>query len=204
MTATSLETLPTEKPLERDRTAEIYRAAAELIVQKGLDATSMNDIAQAVDLTKPGLYHYITGKKDLLFAIMQFAMDTVESFVIEPAGKIADAEDRLRFLLNRHAGMTEYVREITILTEELPALNPDHRQHIIARKRHYLNFLRQCLNELRLQGKLRDLDVDVAALNVLATVLGISRWFDPGGRLSAEQVAEETSRFILAGLLNSE
>ncbi len=204
MTSASLETLPLGRPLERDRTSEIYRAAAELIVQKGLDATSMNDIAQAVDLTKPGLYHYITGKKDLLFSIMQFAMDTVESFVIEPAREIHDAEERLRFILNRHAGMTESVREITILTEELPALTPEHRQQIIVRKRRYLDFLRECLNELKYEGKLRNLDVNIAALNVLATVLGISRWFDPEGRLSAEQIAHETSRFILAGLLRSE
>lgn len=187
--------------LESDRKAQIYRAAAELIVRKGLDGTSMNDIARAVDLTKPGLYHYITGKKDLLFSIMQFAMDTVESLVIEPARAIDDPEERLRFILNRHAGMTEYVREVTILTEELPALAEDDRQHIIARKRQYVDFLRETLHQLKAEGKLRDLNVKIASLNVFATVLGISRWFDPSGLLTAEEVASETSQFILGGLL---
>lgn len=187
--------------LEADRKARIYRAAAELIVEKGLDATSMNDIARAVDLTKPGLYHYITGKKDLLFSIMQFAMDTVESVIVAPAAAIPDAEERLRFILERHAGMTDYVREITILTEELPALAPDDREHIIARKRRYRDFLRDTLYELKYEGKLRDLDVDIATMNVFATVLGIARWFTPNGRLNAAQVARETSRFILGGLL---
>lgn len=187
--------------LEADRKARIYRAAAELIVEKGLDATSMNDIARAVDLTKPGLYHYITGKKELLFSIMQFAMDTVESVIVEPAAAIPDAEERLRFILERHAGMTDYVREITILTEELPALAPEDREHIIARKRRYRDFLRDTLYELKYGGKLRDLDVEIATMNVFATVLGIARWFTPNGRLNAAQVARETSRFILGGLL---
>lgn len=194
---------PLPAQLESDRKAQIYRAAAELIVQKGLDATSMNDIARAVDLTKPGLYHYITGKKDLLFSIMQFAMDTVQSLVIEPALKIADAEERLRFILARHAGMTEYVREITILADELPALTEAHRQVIVRRKREYLMLLRETLLELRYEQKLRELDVDVAALNVFATILGIARWFRPNGRLSAQQVTDETTRFLLAGLLRS-
>ncbi len=202
MPATPVETPETGRQLESGRKAEIYRAAAKLIVQNGLDATSMNDIAKAVNLTKPGLYHYITGKKDLLFSIMQFAMDTVESVVVEPAQSIEDPEDRLRFILERHLGMTEFVREITILTDELPALTPEHRTHIVTRKRRYLNFLRETLSALKHQGKLRDLDVDVAALNVFATVLGISRWFTPNGRLAVEQVTQETVRFILCGLLH--
>ena len=201
MATTPVGSPQTGRELETGRKAQIYRAAAELIVQKGLDATSMNDIAKAVNLTKPGLYHYITGKKDLLFSIMQFAMDTVESFVVEPAQSIEDPEDRLRFILERHAGMTEYVREITILADELPALTLEHREHIVARKRRYLDFLRTTLHELKNQGKLRDLDVNIAALNVFATILGIARWFDPHGRLTGQQVTQETTQFILGGLL---
>ena len=57
---------------EPDRLDEIYRAAALLICEKGYDATSMNDIAEAVGLTKAGVYHHIEGKRDLLFRIMNF------------------------------------------------------------------------------------------------------------------------------------
>ncbi|TXT35761.1 MAG: hypothetical protein FD138_1230, partial [Planctomycetota bacterium] len=170
MPVTHIDRPEISQPLDADRKAQIYRAAAELIVEKGLDATSMNDIARAVDLTKPGLYHYITGKKDLLFSIMQFAMETVETVIVEPAEAITDAEERLRFMLERHAGMTDYVREITILTEELPALAPEDRDIIIGRKRRYRDFVRDTLYELKYEGKLRDLDVDVATMNIFATV----------------------------------
>jgi hypothetical protein len=50
-----------------DRLAEIYRTAAQIILRKGYDATSVNDIANALGMTKAGLYHYINGKKELLF-----------------------------------------------------------------------------------------------------------------------------------------
>ena len=53
-----------------ERLAEIYRTAAQIILRKGYDATSINDIANAVGMTKAGLYHYINGKKELLFDIM--------------------------------------------------------------------------------------------------------------------------------------
>ena len=187
--------------LEDAKMVSIYRAAAELIVEKGLDATSMSDIAKAVDLTKPGLYHHITGKKKLLFEIMEFAMNIVETLVILPASEIPDAEARLRFILDRHTGLSEYVREITILTDELPALNADDRDHIVARKRRYVDLLHETLFELKIEGKLRPIDVDIAVMNTFSAILGLSRWFDPSKRLSSQQVAAETAQFVLAGLL---
>ncbi len=185
------------------KAAEIYHTAANLIVAKGFNATSMNDIAAAVDLTKAGLYHYIRGKNDLLYSIMQFAMDMVDKQVVEPASQIHDAEERLRFVLARHAGMTEYVKAITILTDEVAALDDRERQVVMRRKRQYFEFVRGTLQQLQDEGKLRDLDVSVATLNLFSTVLGLARWFRPSGKLDAEQVAEETAKLLLGGLLKS-
>ena len=60
-----------------ERLAEIYRTAAQIILRKGYDATSINDIANAVGMTKAGLYHYINGKKELLFDIMPSLLQRV-------------------------------------------------------------------------------------------------------------------------------
>ena len=72
-----------ERPIaiEEDRAAVIFRTAAEIFQRKGYHATAMGEIADAVDLTKAGLYYYVKGKEDLLFAIMSFAMDRLEGWV---------------------------------------------------------------------------------------------------------------------------
>ena len=88
---------------KEDRTDHIYRVAAEIMCRKGYEATSMNDIAEAVGLTKAGLYHYIRGKEDLLFEIMSFGMDMVDEDVIAPAREIADAQLRLETIVGRHS-----------------------------------------------------------------------------------------------------
>src|SRR5882762_1590583 len=85
------------------RASEVYRTAAEIILQKGYDATSVSDIAQALGITKAGLYHYIHGKTQLLFDIMQYGLDELEREVAKPAMKIGDAETRLRFMIEMHA-----------------------------------------------------------------------------------------------------
>lgn len=197
---------PTEprSPAE-DRAAEVLMTAADLIYRQGFDATSMNDIAEAVKLTKAGLYYYTKGKGDLLYKIITFAMDGVERNIIAPCHDIADPEERLRQIILRHL-QTIFVTggAITILTEEVNKLTPAEKRTIIARKRKYLDLVRDTLHELREEGRLRDIDVTVGALNLFGTILGVARWFDPKGRLSSEQVADETARTILAGLLQDE
>ena len=76
------------KLFDGERAGAIYRTAARMIHEQGFDATSMSQIADAVQLTKPGLYYYVKGKKELLFAIMGFAMDFLESEVVRPAEAI--------------------------------------------------------------------------------------------------------------------
>ena len=58
--------------------AQIYITAANIFYEKGFDATSVNNVAAALNLTKAGLYHYIKSKQDLLFGIMTWGMDRLE------------------------------------------------------------------------------------------------------------------------------
>jgi TetR/AcrR family transcriptional regulator, cholesterol catabolism regulator len=187
---------------ETNRLGEIYRAAALLICEKGYDATSMNDIAEAVGLTKAGIYHHIEGKKDLLFR-----MDELDENVIVPARAIADAESRLRAIITNHVRLiTSHItpqgyNPVTIIVEEVAGLTPEHRRKIDQRKRAYVDLIRDTLNQLKKEGKLREVDVTVATFSLLGAILWLSRWYHPDGRLTPEQIVEEISKITLGGLL---
>ena len=192
---------------ETNRLREIYRVAAQLICEKGYDATSMSDIAEAVGLTKAGIYHHIEGKKDLLFRIMNFGMDALDENVIIPARAIADAESRLRAIVANHVRLiTERItpqgcHPVTIIVEEVAGLTPEHRRKIDQRKRAYVDLVRDTLNQLKKEGKLRDVDATVATFSVLGAIVWLSRWYHPDGRLGPEQIVEEISKITLGGLL---
>lgn len=174
------------------RASHVYRIAAEIMCEKGYEGTSMNDIADAAGLTKAGIYHYIRGKEELLFEIMTYAMDNLEQRVIAPAQETAGAEERLRAIIEGHIrSLVEGVGAITIVLEEMPALTPAHRRIIKARKRSYFDFIRQTLQQLESEGKLRNVDLTVAAFSLLGMILWISRWYRRDGKLSAEQVMKD-------------
>src|SRR6202041_429929 len=79
-----------------DSRQEILRTAARLFQQRGYDATSMNDVAAALKLSKGGLYHHFQSKDEILFEIMNHAMEITQERVLNPVRGIADPEERLR------------------------------------------------------------------------------------------------------------
>src|SRR5256886_9952631 len=109
-----------------DSRQEILRTAARLFQQRGYHATSMNDVAAALKLSKGGLYHHFQSKDEILFNLMNHAMDITEERVINPVKAIADPEERLRMLIRRHIAvvLSERDREITVMLHENHPLSP--------------------------------------------------------------------------------
>lgn len=185
-----------------ERVAEIYRTAAQIILRKGYDATSVNDIANALGMTKAGLYHYINGKKELLFDIMNFGLWELDEEVATPARAIQDPAARLRFIIDAHARLVTRGRgAITILVDEVTALTPAQQRKITQSKRKYFDFLRGTLEELKAAGKMRDVDTTAAAFSLLGMINWLSRWFQQGGALNEEQAADQIVRIALHGLM---
>ena len=174
------------------RASHIYRVAAEIMCQKGYEATSMNDIADAAGLTKAGIYHYIRGKEDLLFEIMNYAMDVVDQGIIAHASQVEDAEARLRDIIERHSrSVLEGVGALTVVLEEMTALTPAHRRVITARKRAYFEFIRGTLDQLAREGKLREVSPTIAAFSLLGMILWISRWYRRDGSITVQDALKD-------------
>jgi len=187
---------------ECDRTIDIYTKAAEIFHAQGFDATSMSNIAAAVDLTKAGLYYYIESKEDLLNAIMSYAMERLETMVMEPSREVADPEERLKSIIERHARLLiEGNKAITILTDEIEGLKPKHRRQILDRKRVYMEFVRDTLEAIRASGKLRDINSTVATFSLFGTLLWLPRWYRQDGALNHDQVIEAITNIATGGLL---
>ncbi|HEX9733664.1 MAG TPA: TetR/AcrR family transcriptional regulator [Thermoanaerobaculia bacterium] len=185
-----------------ERAGSIYRTAARIIYTKGFEAASMSEIAKAVDLTKAGLYYYVKGKGELLFAIMSFAMDLLDREVIAPAQRIGDPGERLRAIVEEHSRLLTYDEgALVILMDEVGSLSPEHRSRITERKRSYFEFVRDTLDELAAAGRLHAVDTTVAAFSLLGMVMWLARWYAPGGRLAAREVVRDITEIALRGVL---
>ncbi len=188
----------------QDRTEEIFYKAAQIFHDRGYSATSMSDLAAALEITKAGLYYYIESKEDLLFRIINFGLDWLDKVVIEPANSISDPEERLRFVIQRHGGeLIKGSKAIPILSDESSSLSPKLRKQVDKRKRLYFDLVRGTLEELKIEGKLQDVDTTVATFSLFGMMLWLPRWYDRNGSLSADKTLSELTHLLFGGLLIS-
>ncbi len=193
---------PMATPAGQVRNEEIFRTAAELMVQRGYSGTSMGDLAKAVGMTKAGLYHHISSKQDMLFQILQHAMEGLERAVIEPAKRITDPEERLREMIRLHVrGLFDHGLEFTLLFPEKRHLEPAQQQIVAQQIEGYLAMIREALQELADEGKLQDLDVKIAARHILQTIAGIARWYSKDSGITEDLLVEQTVNFNLSAIL---
>ena len=184
------------------RTEEIYRTAAELMVEKGYGGTSISDIAQAVGMTKAGLYHHFSGKQELLFQILNSAIDQGDRVVSEPVRSIEDPEQRLQQLIRLQIqGEISHGLAFIVLFSERNHLEPAQQKKISGRIRKFHELIKQALRELAEQGRLRNLDVDIATMHIMNAMTGVARWKHQNFASDPEHLIQETIAYTMAALL---
>ncbi len=193
--------MPRETPTADPR-QEILRASARLFQQQGYDGTSMNDVAAALKLSKGGLYHHFQSKDEILFNLMDHAMDITEERVINPVKAVADPEERLRTLIRLHIGvvLSERDREITVMLHENHPLSPALRKRINARKKDYVHFLENLVAEVqRARGAKGIVTPRAAAFALLGMINWIYQWYRPQGALQEETLAQQYTEIFFQG-----
>jgi TetR/AcrR family transcriptional regulator, cholesterol catabolism regulator len=187
-----------EAPKERHRA--VLETAARLICEKGYEAASVQDIADACGLTKAGLYYYIRSKEDLLLEIQNYGMDIFEERVLLPVLAIADPVARLKACMERNILLVTdgWSKEVTIILHEHETLTGAARTQINARKRRYVHFLESSFAEAMREGRIRQ--PRVAAFAFLGQVLWIYKWYRPDGKIPADRLVREMQNLFFGGL----
>ncbi len=98
--------MPVQSFKEREkqrREQEILTAAGSLIAECGYVALTMDDVADAVGISKPTLYQHFKSKEDLAKQVMIEAFDMLEAYLImpQPGAPLDQLQSILRFLLEQ-------------------------------------------------------------------------------------------------------
>jgi AcrR family transcriptional regulator len=166
----------------------------------------MNDVAAALKLSKGGLYHHFQGKDEILFELMNHAMDITEERVIAPVKAIADPEERLRTLIRRHIAvvLSERDREITVMLHENHPLTPALRKRINARKKDYVHFVENLIAEVQSNvqnvrggSPKKTVTPRAAAFALLGMINWIYQWYRPEGSLQEESLVQQYTEIFL-------
>lgn len=185
----------------RPREAELYATATRLFRQRGYHATSMQDLGEALGMNRGSLYHYISGKDELLWAILNRALDLLEARVLPLLDTVAPPVERLTAAIREHLRVAaDHVDELSLIQIELRSLNPERQREIIHRRNAYENRWRGTIEAGIDDGSLRPFDVRLAGIGILSACNWFTQWYRPDGPMSVDQIADAFGELFLGGL----
>ena len=195
---------PTRSKRFEQRRDEVVDIAAGVFAERGYHATAIDDLVEATGLQRGGLYHYISGKQELLIRIHQrFITPLLESArEIVALREPPDVELRLlaQALLR---DIADYRDQVTVFLHEWRVIEDEAEwRDIWKARKEFEGIISSCIRRGIDQGLFRDLDENTTMLGFLGMLNYSYQWMDPRGRFSSNEVAERFSDVVLHGILS--
>ena len=193
-----------EREATRQRLDHLLAATAALYAEKGYEATSMRDLSSAVGGSLAGLYHYCTGKEDLLYQLQYRTFATLLEGQTERARMAGTAEERFRRLVIGHlAFFVSHPNELKVCTYELESLQGEQYDTVEALRRKYHRLVSAVVGELMGESSPAGRESRRsrhATLFIFGMLNWIFMWYDPARHGTAEEIGEEMLDLALHGL----
>lgn len=190
-----------EVPNARElRKRALIVAAGRVFGSKGFHNTTLDDIAQALSVTKPALYRYIENKHEILFECHRMAVDMAEASMAEAQQSSTAPLKQLReFAALYIRKMTSELGTCVVLTEYY-SMTPEHTEVIQRRRRVLDSQLRGLVRQAMEEGQIAPCDPKLAVFFFMGAINNINRWFTEGGPLTGEQIAQAFADHAIACL----
>lgn len=200
-------TVPTSKIPEAARRGRpgydqqsVLSVAVTVFNKHGYEATSMGILAENLGISKSAIYHHVPSKGDLLRLALEEALGSLEAILDEPAASTGRADARLEYVLRS---------TIQVLTEKVPYVtlllrlrgNTEIERNALERRRAFDRQVADLVDAARTEGSLRsDIDPRTTTRLLFGTINSIVEWYKPGGKLTAEKLADDVLSMIFDGL----
>ncbi|HYP62687.1 MAG TPA: TetR/AcrR family transcriptional regulator [Acidocella sp.] len=189
---------------ENDRAAKreaVLLAAVRMFNQRGFHATSLDDVAASLGISKPLIYHYLGAKDQVLFECMRIGLEQLRAAAEEGAGLPGTGMDRLKRFLRRYAEciMEDFSRCVIRTGDEV--LSPDIRPSFRALKSEIDQSMRKLIADAAADGSAKVSDVKLTAFAFAGALSWTARWHEPGGPLEPAEIAEQLVEVLTRGIM---
>lgn len=186
------------------RLQEIKDAAIRLFFRRGYAATDLREIAKEVGLHVSSFYNYIDSKEQLLYLILLEGTERSVAALDAALEGVTDPVDRLRAAIRAHVMYNAERRYISSTSlNELRLLTGEYAADMARRMDAYQDTWLGLMEDAIASGRIRPVDLRVTVYAMLTMAQGVARWFNPDGRVTAEEVADMYADLLVRGLLTN-
>jgi TetR/AcrR family transcriptional regulator, cholesterol catabolism regulator len=176
----------------------IIAAAAELFATHGFEATSIRDIANAVEMTNAALYYHFASKEELFAVVHETGTRSVSETVTAAFTALDDPWDRLEAAGGAHcAAFFNNEGSRTIISAHYAPSLATLIPSLIAQRDRYEAIFADLVCALDLPA---EIDRTLFRLHILGALNSLAVWFKSDGELTAEQMGRQIIRHLRIGL----
>jgi TetR/AcrR family transcriptional regulator len=191
-------------PRSLRRRVEILKSAAAAFRMRGYHATSVDDIAQTLRMTKGSLYYYFKNKEEILYVCHDHTLDLLLRALKDIESGSETAQDKLRAVVIAFVVlMTEELHGTAAVTLDLKELSAPLRRKITAKRDRFDRAVRRIIRQGIDEGVFRSVDVKFTTFAIMGGINWIPHWFDPSGKADARAIGVAFADFFVAGLLRA-
>jgi AcrR family transcriptional regulator len=183
-----------------DRRIEILKSAAAAFRHRGYHGASVDEIASALAMTKGNLYYYFRNKEEILFACHDYSLDVLLALMDETRTEATPPDAKLRKLILAFIHVILDELQGTALTLDLQALSPSLLEKVIEKRDRFDRGMREIIQQGIDEGLFRPGNPKMIAFAMMGAVNWISKWFDPAGPASSEEIGQYFADYLVDGL----
>ena len=186
---------------ERRRKREaVLLTAVRSFNEHGFHATSLDHVAETLNITKPTIYHYFASKDEILFECTRRGLERIREIAASGRRPGETGRARLEAMMRDYAViMTEdFGKCVTRVADH--ELTPESRRKQRAIKREIDATVRATVEEGIADGSIVARDVRLLTFTVTGALNWIAKWYEPGGRYTPDEVAAECVAMLVDGL----
>jgi len=180
----------------------VLKIAAELFLEKSYARTSMNDVAERLNITKPALYHYFHNKEEILLECYRLGCGMIDEILNDIAAHCGTGLEKVEAFIYSYANVMTINFGRCVMRLDEGDLSSDAFSEIRAYKRKIDRRLRSFIQEGIADGSITSCDPKIAAFSIAGALNWICIWYEPEGPLPAEEIAKQFARTLTQGLAN--
>jgi AcrR family transcriptional regulator len=191
-----------EREKERQTKREaVLRMAAQSFNEKGFHATSLDDVAARLNVTKPTLYYYFKTKEEILFECVRIGLQMIGEAAENVARRGGTGVEQLFAVMRKYAEIVTMDFGMCLIRVGEDPLQPAARRKLRQLKARIDRRFRSLIEQGIAEGDLAPCDAKIAAFTVAGALSWIARWYRPDGPLRPNDIAEQCISILVEGLV---
>ncbi|RJF91922.1 TetR/AcrR family transcriptional regulator [Noviherbaspirillum saxi] len=195
------------RDIEREREAKrdaVLRTAAQIFNEKGFHATSLDEVAERLQITKPTLYYYVKNKDDILFQCVSRGLDMMQEAIRLTGQSGGTARDKLVAAMRQYAEIVTMDFGMCVIRVGEDPLPPESRKKLRQMKGAIDLEFRELIRQGIEEGTMVKCDPKMAAFAIAGALSWIGRWYRSDGPQGPQEIADQFINLLECGLCSNQ